>query len=770
MQLFKKSVVDQRPQPYNCVQRYHQLVVILLVISASGFGSAEDQFCQTLSVKYCSEGMEYKYTVSNPREQREASAMMKHFKSVIARRLCHPHFFSFLCLRLSPVCMADPESLQMVYSVLPCRDFCLRMKRSCAPKIRQQVLTSFRWPESLACHDLPEKNCADPNVWMHVNGSKIVVPTGYNLIPDGRQSEKNVTTRLRCPANMSANESRKFSVGSYKSCGIPCGERIFSKLDIAISCNQLALAFLCPLVALLNVVIWFYRWSCSGQLEKYQQHREQEWSEASVALKAALACTIVMNLTDISAKAIVLVGQADDGLHCDREAGLIYQHPTLQDGWCMASFLLIYPLYIYANLALTIFALLFDFRCNWNGSGKDRHSCYIKLRALLYVLCAMATITMVMAAMTVAHITGSATRKVCELSHFNRVQFLILPLIVSAAMPLFVLIRTWIAWRKKRRVRVAGLSGIGLTPDNQTPEHVYSIHTRNAQSIGDQCVTAKDTGVKCSPDTVPPPPPQYRLMVEIAHRCGEVISRGYSDKQDKIPPKGLGDDDDVSQPGATPQEGLCPIAEDAEMPTTAFIRTDTHEFKMSTANRNPDDITDGASPCSCDLDRKTTSMLLPAYCSLEKPAMALTATGTNEFGISTATGNPEDVADGGSPFSSDRDIKSASLSDYLYEGEGRKVSQRDGLVLLVMYVAVTVAMITSLSADIPTSGPHSEFGKTLIACQVNGKSDVCTAMPGIPAMITMTLLQDTLRVLPGLLASLLLLKHQLHTPEERLRS
>lgn len=68
---------------------------------------------------------------------------------------CSERLATFLCFFYYPVC--DPVSGQ--YSRIPCRDFCLAVKKECKAKVKK-----LKWPRYLTCSrkNFPKKNCFDP--------------------------------------------------------------------------------------------------------------------------------------------------------------------------------------------------------------------------------------------------------------------------------------------------------------------------------------------------------------------------------------------------------------------------------------------------------------------------------------------------------------------------------------------------------------------------------------------------------------------------------
>ena len=87
------------------------------------------------------------------REMEDAEVEIKSFQELIKTQ-CSKYLAAFLCLYYYPFCDCDSG----LYSPVPCRDFCLSVKKECKGKI-----PNLKWPKRLACKkNFPKKNCFDP--------------------------------------------------------------------------------------------------------------------------------------------------------------------------------------------------------------------------------------------------------------------------------------------------------------------------------------------------------------------------------------------------------------------------------------------------------------------------------------------------------------------------------------------------------------------------------------------------------------------------------
>lgn len=87
------------------------------------------------------------------REMEDAEVEIKSFQELINSQ-CSKYLKAFLCFFYYPFCDCGSEQ----YSPVPCRDFCLAVRKECKRKI-----PNLKWPKHLSCRkNFPKKNCFDP--------------------------------------------------------------------------------------------------------------------------------------------------------------------------------------------------------------------------------------------------------------------------------------------------------------------------------------------------------------------------------------------------------------------------------------------------------------------------------------------------------------------------------------------------------------------------------------------------------------------------------
>lgn len=89
------------------------------------------------------------------RDLEDTEIEIKSFQQLIDTQ-CSKYLTTFLCLYYYPYCDCGSG----YYSPVPCRDFCLAVRKECKAKVKQ-----LKWPRYLACRKrFPKDNCFDPRV------------------------------------------------------------------------------------------------------------------------------------------------------------------------------------------------------------------------------------------------------------------------------------------------------------------------------------------------------------------------------------------------------------------------------------------------------------------------------------------------------------------------------------------------------------------------------------------------------------------------------
>nr|7X8Q_A Chain A, Frizzled-10 [Homo sapiens]7X8Q_D Chain D, Frizzled-10 [Homo sapiens]7X8T_A Chain A, Frizzled-10 [Homo sapiens]7X8T_D Chain D, Frizzled-10 [Homo sapiens]7X8T_G Chain G, Frizzled-10 [Homo sapiens]7X8T_J Chain J, Frizzled-10 [Homo sapiens] len=114
-----------------------------------------DGKCQPIEIPMCKD-IGYQMTrmpnLMGHENQREAAIQLHEFAPLVEYG-CHGHLRFFLCSLYAPMCT------EQVSTPIPaCRVMCEQARLKCSPIMEQ---FNFKWPDSLDCRKLPNKN--DPN-------------------------------------------------------------------------------------------------------------------------------------------------------------------------------------------------------------------------------------------------------------------------------------------------------------------------------------------------------------------------------------------------------------------------------------------------------------------------------------------------------------------------------------------------------------------------------------------------------------------------------
>ncbi|XP_016157549.1 PREDICTED: frizzled-10-like [Ficedula albicollis] len=114
-----------------------------------------DGRCQPIEIPMCKDigyNMTRMPNLMGHENQREAAIQLHEFAPLVEYG-CHSHLKFFLCSLYAPMCT------EQVSTPIPaCRVMCEQARLKCSPIMEQ---FNFKWPDSLDCSKLPNKN--DPN-------------------------------------------------------------------------------------------------------------------------------------------------------------------------------------------------------------------------------------------------------------------------------------------------------------------------------------------------------------------------------------------------------------------------------------------------------------------------------------------------------------------------------------------------------------------------------------------------------------------------------
>ncbi|NXS03932.1 FZD10 protein, partial [Oxylabes madagascariensis] len=146
-------------------------------ISSMDIDRPGDGRCQPIEIPMCKDigyNMTRMPNLMGHENQREAAIQLHEFAPLVEYG-CHSHLKFFLCSLYAPMCT------EQVSTPIPaCRVMCEQARLKCSPIMEQ---FNFKWPDSLDCSKLPNKN--DPNyLCMEApNNGSDEPPRGSSMLP-----------------------------------------------------------------------------------------------------------------------------------------------------------------------------------------------------------------------------------------------------------------------------------------------------------------------------------------------------------------------------------------------------------------------------------------------------------------------------------------------------------------------------------------------------------------------------------------------------------
>ena len=130
---------------------------ILLFLSVFCLASSKIKRCEKIKIPMCQNigyNLTYMPNMFNHSTQEEAALEVHQFWPLVEIK-CSPDLKVFLCSMYAPMCQPNVTD-----EVLPCRSICKRVRKGCAPLMRQY---GFKWPERMKCRTFPkdggDKSC-----------------------------------------------------------------------------------------------------------------------------------------------------------------------------------------------------------------------------------------------------------------------------------------------------------------------------------------------------------------------------------------------------------------------------------------------------------------------------------------------------------------------------------------------------------------------------------------------------------------------------------
>uniref|UniRef100_A0A8D2LAI3 Frizzled class receptor 10 n=2 Tax=Varanus komodoensis TaxID=61221 RepID=A0A8D2LAI3_VARKO len=353
-------------------------VLLQLLSSCFGISSMEsdrpgDGRCQAIEIPMCKD-IGYNLTrmpnLMGHEDQREAAIQLHEFAPLVEYG-CHGHLKFFLCSLYAPMCT------EQVSTPIPaCRVMCEQARLKCSPIMEQ---FTFKWPDSLDCSKLPNKN--DPNyLCMEApnNGSE-EPPRGSSILPpmfrpqrpqgagpghDLQQPQPDSLGRNTCE-----NPSKFHHVEKSASCAPLCTPGV----DVYWSRDDKQFA-----------VVWIAVWSflCFSSsaftvLTFLVDPQRFKYPERPIIFLSMCYCVY-------SAGYIIRLFSGAESIACDRDSGQLYViQEGLESTGCTLVFLVLYYFGMASSLWWVILTLTWFLAAGkkWGHEAIEANSSYFHLAA-----------------------------------------------------------------------------------------------------------------------------------------------------------------------------------------------------------------------------------------------------------------------------------------------------------------------------------------------------------------------------------------------------
>ncbi|XP_018431990.1 PREDICTED: frizzled-10 isoform X2 [Nanorana parkeri] len=335
------------------------LLLLLGACHCSGISSIDtdrtgEGKCQAIEIPMCKDigyNMTRMPNLMGHENQREAAIQLHEFAPLVEYG-CHSHLKFFLCSLYAPMCT------EQVSTPIPaCRVMCEQARLKCSPIMEQ---FNFKWPDSLDCSKLPNKN--DPNyLCMEApNNGSDEAPRGSSMLPP----------IFRPRPNMTCENSGKFHhVEKSASCAPLCT----SGVDVYWSKDDKKFAFIW--IAIWSILCFFS--SAFTVLTFLIDPQRFKYPERPIIFLSMCFCVYSVGY-------IIRLFAGADSIACDRDSGQLYViQEGLESTGCTIVFLILYYFGMASSLWWVILTLTWFLAAGkkWGHEAIEANSSYFHLAA-----------------------------------------------------------------------------------------------------------------------------------------------------------------------------------------------------------------------------------------------------------------------------------------------------------------------------------------------------------------------------------------------------
>lgn len=329
--------------------------------------------CQPIDIPMCRDigyNMTRMPNLMGHEDQREAAIKLHEFAPLVEYG-CHSHLKFFLCSLYAPMCTEEVS-----IPIPACRVMCEQARFKCSPIMEQ---FSFRWPESLDCSKLPNKN--DPNfLCMEApsNGSDdptrgaSAFPPIYRPHPRGGAGGSQDTYHIpkESPGKTLCENSHKFHrVEKSASCAPLCSPNV----DVYWATHDKGFAFVW--IAIWSIFCFFS--SAFTVLTFLIDPQRFKYPERPIIFLSMCYCVY-------SAGYIVRLFAGRESIACDRDSGHLYViQEGLESTGCTIVFLVLYYFGMASSLWWVVLTLTWFLAAGkkWGHEAIEANSSYFHLAA-----------------------------------------------------------------------------------------------------------------------------------------------------------------------------------------------------------------------------------------------------------------------------------------------------------------------------------------------------------------------------------------------------
>ncbi|MBN3322511.1 FZ10B protein, partial [Atractosteus spatula] len=324
--------------------------------------------CQHIVIPLCKDigyNMTRMPNLMGHEDQGEAAIKLHEFAPLIEFG-CHSHLKFFLCSLYAPMCT------EQVSTPIPaCRVMCEQARQKCSPIMEQ---FSFKWPDSLDCSKLPNKN--DPNY--------LCMEAPNNGSDESPKGSSTQPPEFRLQRPNSGQEFQLKDTSDREACGNPgkfhyvqksesCAPKCYPKVDVYWSQGDKQFSLIW--IAIWSILCFFS--SSFTVLTFLIDPQRFKYPERPIIFLSMSYCVYSVGY-------LIRLFAGADNIACDRDSGVQYViQEGLESTGCTIVFLILYYFGMASSLWWVILTLTWFLAAGkkWGHEAIEANSSYFHLAA-----------------------------------------------------------------------------------------------------------------------------------------------------------------------------------------------------------------------------------------------------------------------------------------------------------------------------------------------------------------------------------------------------